>query len=362
MDIENGSRNVRLPLLYKGVMGMNGRKKIWIILALCIFLTGCSSKSELAEAESTFFAMNTYMTFTAYGEQAETALDEAEQLIQRMESLWSVTGEESEIYRANHSGGNAVSVSEETAELISFALEMAQRTGGSLDPTIYPVLTAWGFTTDSKQIPSEGQIEELLSHVGYDRILLDGDTLTVPNGMQLDLGAVGKGYTADLVTEVLKDYGVEHAMISLGGNIQALGTRPDGSDWRIGIRAPWEEGNLGVLTVSDAAVVTSGGYENYFEGEDGKLYWHILNPATGYPSDSGLQSVTIIGQEGKLCDALSTALFVMGAEQAETYWRENGEFDMLLVTDKNEIILTEGVADDFTLGDGRQETIRVLES
>ena len=239
---------------------------------------------------------------------------------------------------------------------------MAQRTGGALDPTIYPVLTAWGFTTDSKQVPSQQQIAQLLEQVGYDRIQINGSELTVPDGMELDLGAVGKGYTADLVTEILRRHGVTSALISLGGNIQAIGSRPDGSDWRLGIRAPWESGNLGVLTVSDAAVVTSGGYENYFEDGQGNLYWHILDPSTGYPADSGLQSVTIVGREGKMCDALSTALFVMGAQSAEQYWRENGGCEMLLVTDSGEILITEGIAENFTLNEGRTETVRVLQA
>ena len=193
-------------------------------------------------------------------------------------------------------GGQTVTVSEDTAQLISFALEMAQKTGGALEPTIYPVLTAWGFTTGSKQVPPEEQIARLLQNVDYSRIQLDGTDLTVPSGMDLDLGAVGKGYAADLVTEVLKEHGVESGLISLGGNIQAIGSRPEGGDWRIGIRAPWEEGNLGVLEMSNAAVVTSGGYENYFEDEAGNIYWHILDPATGYPANSGLQSVTVIGE------------------------------------------------------------------
>lgn len=341
---------------------MKYKKSLSAVILMLALLTGCRSSAELPKTEHNLFAMNTYMTFTAYGEQAQTALDESEALIEKLESLWSVTDENSEIYRANHSSGQAVSISEETSDLISFALEMAEKTEGALDPTIYPILTAWGFTTDSKQVPSSEQIAELLQKVGYSRIQLEGTSLTVPEGMELDLGAVGKGYSADLVTEVLKKHDIESAIISLGGNIQAIGSRPDGSDWRIGIRAPWEDGNLGVLEISDAAVVTSGGYENYFEDEDGNIYWHILDPFTGYPANSGLQAITIIGKEGRLCDALSTALFVMGAEQAEAYWRENGGFDMLLVTDENEIILTEGIVDKFTLNDGRDETVRVLES
>ena len=338
-------------------------KKLTALL-LAGILTGCPAPAEEMQqpVERSLFAMNTYMTFTAYGEDAQAALQEAEECIQQVEGLWSVTDKDSEIYQANHSGGQPVTVSEETAEIISFALEMAQRTGGALDPTIYPVLTAWGFTTDSKQVPSQQQIAQLLEQVGYDRIQLNGSELTVPDGMELDLGAVGKGYTADLVTEILRRHGVTSALISLGGNIQAIGSRPDGSDWRLGIRAPWESGNLGVLTVSDAAVVTSGGYENYFDDEQGNIYWHILDPSTGYPADSGLQSVTIVGREGKMCDALSTALFVMGAQSAEQYWRENGGFEMLLVTDSGEILITEGIAEDFTLNEGRTETVRVLQA
>lgn len=337
-----------------------GHKLTAILLVLT--LTGCGTQAENAtlRAERSLFAMNTYMTLTAYGESGEEALQEAGALIEQLESRWSVTDENSEIYRANHSGGQTVTVSEDTAQLISFALEMAQKTGGALEPTIYPVLTAWGFTTGSKQVPPEEQIARLLQNVDYSRIQLDGTDLTVPSGMELDLGAVGKGYAADLVTEALKEHGVESGLISLGGNIQAIGSRPEGGDWRIGIRAPWEEGNLGVLEMSNAAVVTSGGYENYFEDEAGNIYWHILDPATGYPANSGLQSVTVIGEQGRLCDALSTSLFVMGAEKAEEYWRANGGFDMLLVTDDGEIILTEGIAGRFTLSDGRTETIRVL--
>lgn len=331
------------------------------VAAMCVCLGGCTTSQELPKTERSLFAMHTYMTFTAYGEDVDPALEESLQLIQELEGLWSVTDPNSEIYQANHSNGAEVAVSRETAELVAFALKMAQKTGGRLDPTIYPVLAAWGFTTDNKQVPSPEQITSLLPYVDYSRIGLTYQGLVVPQGMELDLGAVGKGYAADLVTAVLKKHNVSHAIISLGGNIQTIGTRPDGSDWRISVRAPWEKEGLGILTVHDAAVVTSGGYENYFTDDSGHIYWHILNPDTGYPAESGLQSVTVVSPEGRLCDALSTSLFVMGADQAEAYWREHGGFDMLLVTDKHEIILTEGIADRFTLGDGRQETIRVLQ-
>ena len=340
---------------------MKGRRILSLALFLSFMLTGCAREQELPAQERSLFAMNTYMTFTAYGKNAAEALDMALEQVEEAEALWSVTDQNSEIYQANHSGGQPVTVSDETAQLVSFALDMAEQTDGAVDPTIYPVLSAWGFTTQSKQVPEEGQIASLLQNVDYGRISLEGDRLTVPDGMQLDMGAVGKGYAGDLVIEVLKEYGVESALINLGGNVQAIGSRPDGNDWRLGIRAPWEEGNLGVLRISDAAVVTSGGYENYFEDEEGNIYWHILDPSTGYPADGGLQAVTIIGEEGKLCDALSTALFVMGEDGAVEYWRANGGFDMLLVTEDGEIILTEGIAGQFTLNENRPERIRVIE-
>lgn len=324
-------------------------------------LTGCAREQELPAQERSLFAMNTYMTFTAYGKNAAEALDVALERVEEAEALWFVTEQNSEIYQANHSGGQPVTVSDETAQLVSFALDMAEQTDGAVDPTIYPVLSAWGFTTQTKQVPEEGQIASLLQNVDYGRISLEGDRLTVPDGMQLDMGAVGKGYAGDLVIEVLKEYGVESALINLGGNVQAISSRPDGNDWRLGIRAPWEEGNLGVLRISDAAVVTSGGYENYFEDEEGNIYWHILDPSTGYPADGGLQAVTIIGEEGKLCDALSTALFIMGKDGAVEYWRANGGFDMLLVTEDGEIILTEGIDGQFTLNENWPERIRVIE-
>ena len=337
------------------------RQFLAVLLLLLTALSGCGRTNlEAQEAENSFFAMNTYMTFTAYGEQAEDALVDARVRVEEVEALWSVTDEGSEIYRANHSGGEPVNVSEETAELVSFALEMAEKTDGALEPTIYPVLRAWGFTTDTKQVPSQEEIDALLGDVGHEKITLDGTLLTVPEGMELDLGAVGKGYAGDLAAEAVRARGIECAILSLGGNIQAVGSRPDGTDWRVGLRSPWEDGTLGVLRVSDQAVVTSGGYENYFEDEDGNVYWHILDPETGYPAKSGLLSVTIICPQGRMGDALSTALFVMGPQKAEEYWRENGDFEMILVTEEGEILITEGVADRFTLSEGRTEEIRVI--
>lgn len=316
-----------------------------------MFLSGCVGADEKSNEEhtSSFFAMDTYMSFSAYGENADTALEKAQNEITRLESLLSVTDKESDIYTINHSNGQNVEVSEDTAELISFALDMAEKTGGALEPTIYPVLTAWGFTTDENRIPSKDEITELLKSVGYDKVEINKNSVNLPSNMMLDLGAVGKGYAGDAAINLLREEGITSALISLGGNIQAIGLKPDGSKWRLGLRDPFSEGTLGTLEVSDLAVVTSGNYEKYFIGDDGNTYGHIIDPATGCPVENGLESVTVIAKEGKLCDALSTSLFVMGLDKASDYWKAHQDFEMILITENGEIYLTEGIKNSFSL-------------
>lgn len=324
-----------------------------LALLAAVSCVGCSRQaasamSEPQEAAGGLFAMDTYIDLTAYGPDAEAALDLAEARIRELESLWSVTDEGSEIYAANHSGGAAVSVSADTEELLRFALDMAEETGSALEPTIYPVLTAWGFTTDSYQIPAQEELDRLLELVDYKAITLTDNTVTVPDGMMLDRGAVGKGYAADETAAILRENGVESALLDFGGNILTVGTKPDGTPWRVGVRDPDSDGTLGVLEVIDQSVVVSGGYEKYFVGEDGERYWHIIDPETGRPARSGLVQAAIVSQESRLCDALSTAIFVMGLDKAVDYWQAHQDFDMLLLTDDREIYLTEGLRGAFT--------------
>ena len=256
------------------------------------------------------------MTITAYGENAGSALEQAEERVKDLEKLCSVTDENSEIYAINHSGGENVHVSPETAELLDFSLDISEVTNGALDCTMYPFLTEWGFTTGNYKIPTDQKISELLENTGYEKIDLNENNVTVPKNMQIDLGAVGKGYTGDLIVDILQENGIDSALLDLFGNIQTIGTKPDGTDWKLGLRSPFDEGSFATLEISDCAVITSGGYERYFTGDDGETYWHILDPTTGKPAHSGLVSVTIVGKEGRLCDALSTSLFVMGLDKA----------------------------------------------
>ena len=307
-----------------------------------------------SEASAGLFAMDTYLSLTAYGENAEAALEQAQARIRELECLWSVTEEHSEIYAANHSGGNPVAVSGDTADLVRYALDMAERTEGALEPTLYPVLTAWGFTTDSFQIPEQEELDRLLEKVDYTRVSLQDTALTVPDGMRLDLGAVGKGYAADETAAVLRENGVHSALLDFGGNILTIGSKPDGSSWRVGVRDLDSEGNLGVLELAGQGVSVSGGYEKYFVGEDGERYWHILDPATGAPARSGLVQTAVVSGESKRCDALSTALFVMGLDDAVQYWREHRDFEMILLAEDRTIYMTEGLSDAFSLGTGQE--------
>ena len=316
--------------------------------ALClalVLLSGCAPAPTQA-AERTFFAMDTVMSVRIYGDEA--LLDAAEDRVSELEALWSVTDEHSEICALNRDGSAALSG--DAAGLLANALELCARTGGALDITVYPVVRAWGFTTGEYAIPDSKTIEELLARVDYARVVLDETACaaSLPDGVEVDLGSVAKGYAGDVLAALLKSRGVESAMLDLGGNIQTVGAKPDGSPWRVGVRDPEGADILGVLEAVDKAVVTSGGYERYFE-RDGVRYWHIIDPATGAPARSGLQSVTVIGDSGLLCDALSTALFVMGLDRALEHWREYRDFEAVFVCDDGSVTVTAGLENIFEL-------------
>ena len=331
---------------------------------LIMGITGCSWKQNqnMAEHSESFFAMDTYMTFTAYGMDAEAAVLAAEDKIRELEALWSVTDENSDIYAVNHSAGQTVTIDQKTAELVSFALDMAEKTNGVLEPTIYPVLTAWGFTTGENRIPTEIELAGLLDKVGYEKVKLNENQIQTEPGSMIDMGAVGKGYAGDEAAQVLRERGITAALLDIGGNIQAIGTKPDGSDWRVGLKDPFSGNVLGIFQISDMAVVTSGNYERFFVGDDGKTYGHIVDPATGRPVENGIASVSIIASEGKLCDALSTALFVMGLEQAKEYWRQHKDYEMILIMEDGNIYLTEGIRDSFSLNsDYKDMNINVID-
>ncbi len=319
---------------------MRRASALFTCLALCAtLLSGCGPRAQ----SSTIFAMDTVMELTAYGDRR--CVDEAVELIHALEERLSVTAPESEIYALNKDGRG--DVSGDTAALLSRALELCALTDGALDITVYPVLRAWGFTTGEYRVPEEDELAELSRLVDYTAVEIDECTVSLPRGVMLDLGAVAKGWAGDAVAALWREAGVKSGLLSLGGNIQTVGAKPDGSKWRIGIRDPFSEETLGAVEVSDMAVVTSGGYQRYFE-EDGVTYCHIIDPQTGRPARSGLASVTVIGPEGVVCDGLSTAIFVLGLDAGARLWRASEGYELVLVTDGGEIYITCGIENTFT--------------
>lgn len=311
-----------------------------------------AAESEIAEDEAVsqdVFAMDTYMTVTAYGPNGPEAVSEAVDEINRLDSLLSTGDESSEIYRIN--SGDGSSLTEDTVYLISRSLELYESTDHAFNISVYPLMVEWGFTTGNYKVPSADTLTELLTYTDASKIHLDEENASVSfdlEGMQIDLGGITKGYTSGKIMDIYRECGVTSGLVNLGGNVQVFGTKPDGSAWRVGVQDPEdEESYVGAISVVDKAVITSGGYERYFE-EDGVTYHHIIDPSTGYPADSGLTSVTIVSADGTLADGLSTSLFIMGKDKAVAYWSEHSdEFDMILMDENRKIYVSEGIADDF---------------
>ena len=302
------------------------------------------------EASKDLFAMDTYMTLTAYGEHAQEAVDKAAERVEALDALLSTGNENSEIYQLNQNG--EATLSEEGGYLVERALELYKKTEGAFDIAIYPVMQAWGFPTQDYHVPDDDTLKEKLALADASKVNYDKDTIKIffdQDGMEIDLGGIAKGYTSSQIMQIYQDCGVTSGLVNLGGNVQALGCKTDGSKWRVAIQSPDDtEEYLGILEIEDQAVITSGGYERYFE-KDGVTYHHIIDPAIGYPADSGLISVTIVSDDGTLADGLSTSLFIMGEEKAAQFWRENSdEFEAIMETSDGKLYVTEGIADSLT--------------
>ena len=316
-----------------------------LLFLLCIaMLTACQNSDENKKVSKDIFAMDTYMTVTAYGKNAENGVNKAVDEINRLETVLSAEKQESDIYKLNETGSGTLST--DTKNIVSKALEINKTTNGAFDISIYPLMVKWGFTTQKYNVPSKNEISKLLKDVDSSKIIFDekSGNIKLKENMKIDLGGIAKGYTSNRVMQIFKECGVKSGLVSLGGNVQALGTKTDGTAWQIAIENPDKSSDyIGVVSVKDKAVITSGGYERYFE-KNGKTYHHILDPETGYPAESGVKSVTIVSDDGTLADALSTSLFVMGKEKALDYWREHkNEFDTVLVEDNGDITITGGL-------------------
>ena len=331
--------------------------------ALCagmalVTLPGCQADSREVSLQTV--AMDTFMDLTVWSkdeEIARDALNQASALIQALDETLSATREDSVIYALNHAGGAWTDVGADTAQLLDRALELSRLTGGALDITAYPAVQAWGFISGEYRVPDDEELEKLAALIDYTKLEGDGTQARLPQGMEVELGAVAKGYTGDRLAQLMEELRITSALFDLGqSSIQAIGTKPGGSLWRIGLQDPAGSGYLGVLEVADQAVGTSGGYQRCFE-ENGQTYWHILDPDTAAPARSGLASVTVVSSSGLLCDGLSTALFVLGQEKGIQLWRDHPEldFEAIFISQDGTITMTAGLEDSFALVQGYED-------
>lgn len=348
-----------------------------MILAIILLMTGCSHKPASYQCADT--AMGTIISQTIYvTTEEQVAKEVSKQVIARMKELeqntlsWRL--ETSEIYQINESAGRGESV--EMSPLLDNVLDQCKKvyaaSDGAFDFTIGSLTRLWNIDAwaagtgkiqadaggDAYVLPGAEQITDALTHVGGDRCGVEGCLITLPEGIQLDLGAVGKGIALDETYKLLKQQEqVTGAVISAGGSILTYGSKPDGSLWNVGIVNPSDTGRtLGILSVPGGfCIATSGDYERYVE-VDGVRYHHILDPRTGMPADNGVRSVTILRQKGEeqlencglFSDALSTACFVLGVEDglklAEVF-----DAEVLFVNTEGEIIMSEGMKHYFHL-------------
>ena len=328
------------------------KRLLSLLLIAVLFLSGCSVNPETLSFES----MDTFMQVSLYGDKktAEAVQNE----ILRLEALFNANDPNSKVSELNQSG---FVEDEDVFKVLEGALKVSQSTDGALDPSVYPLVEEWGFISRDFRIPDKSTIDELLQHVDYTQIALNFNRTYIPKKMKLDLGAVAKGYAADRAKGILAQNEVKSAILNLGGTVAAVGTKPDGSDWKVGISDPESTGGyFATVTLRDRIVATSGSYERYFE-QDGKRYCHILDPKTGMSADSGVVSVSIISDNGLYCDALSTALFVMGAEKAQAYWKNQQDlppFDYILLDDTGKVYVTAGV--ELTLTDKEKYEVVVV--
>lgn len=328
---------------------------LWIILPL-LALTACSNGSfEKYSRDS--FVLGTFTSITIYSdhEVPEQIFEDLQNKLKEIETTMTINADvNSEIEQINNAAGKeAVKVSEDTFYVIKTAYEFTKKTEGRFDITVGALVKLWNIGFENAKVPSEEAITSALQNIGIEDVALNEEDHSVKlerEGMLIDLGAIAKGYAADAIVKILKENGYEKAIINLGGNVICIGVKPDGNPFKVGIRDPQGEATtfIGIVTVRENSVVTSGIYERNFVEND-ILYHHILDTITGFPVDNNLESVTIITEKSIDADALSTGVFSMGLERGFEFVQQLEGVDAIFVTKNQEIVLTEGAKEIFNL-------------
>lgn len=329
---------------------MNKKIKVLTIAILVpIMLTACSNSKTVQEpVTKTNFLLDTVIQITAYGPNASESIEEVFDRISDIEKKMNSKGEKSEIINVNNAAGsNFVKVSPDTFFVVEQGIIYSDLSKGRFDITVGPLVNLWDIGSDNPRVPPEEQISLSLQHINYKDILLDKENYSImlkKPGMAIDLGAIAKGYAADEAVRILKEKGINTAIVDLGGNVYALGKKPNGKPWRVGIQNP--DSNRGqvfaTVMVSDKTLVTSGPYERFFE-KDGKRYHHILDPHSGYPVENGLVSVTIISDSSIEADSLSTAVFAMGLENGMELVKSLPQVEAVFVTADFKVYTSPGI-------------------
>ncbi|MDO4312739.1 MAG: FAD:protein FMN transferase [Eubacteriales bacterium] len=318
---------------------MKFRKITGFLTAAAVLCTaGCSGFSR-KPLTYTGVALDTVISIQIYDSHDESLIEQCQAMCEEYEAKFSRTIESSEVSQINAAGGAPVEVSKDTVTLIKKGIYYGDLSNGAFDITIGAVSSLWDFKAEDPSPPSPEAIAEAVKHVNYRKIQIDGNTVRLLDGAaKLDLGAIAKGYIADRLKEYLKEEGVRHALINLGGNVLAVGDKLGGSPFNIGIQKPFDTDGEPITSVSldNQSVVTSGTYQRYFE-KGGILYHHILSSSTGNPCNNGLNSVTIITNSSLTADALSTTCFLLGPDEGMKLVNQLDNVDAVFINTDNEI-------------------------
>ena len=339
-------------------MTKNTLKNIVFSLLLIFSLTiliGCSNNNKVVEPlEESELLMGTVVSVSLYDKQDQAILDKVFAKVKELESILSINEAGTLVDKINEEAGiNPVKVDDDTYTIIKKGIEYSELSNGLFDITVGPIVKLWSIGLPEAKVPTQAEIDEKLPLIGYNDIELNDEDKTVylkRKDMIIDLGGIAKGYTADVISNILTEEGVKSAIIDLGGNIFAHGKKVNGDDWRIGIQDPYSDrgDKVGVITVSNKSVVTSGIYERYIE-KDGVKYHHILSPLTGYPYENEIAGITIVSDKSVDGDALSTSVFAMGVEEGMNFVNSIDGIDAIFVTKDNKVYITNGLKGNFSL-------------
>jgi FAD:protein FMN transferase len=330
---------------------------ITVLLFISLLFVSCSDNTPF---ETQGFSMGTVITERVFGKNSEKAAGEVLKRISVLDKMMTINSPGGDINHLNSNAGkDFVKISNESMFVLGVALKYAKLSEGEFDITIGPLVKAWLIGTDNPRIPERSEIDSLLKLTDYNDLILDGNNgkaKLLRKGQIVDLGGIAKGYAGDESIKIFRKHGISSAYVNLGGNVVVLGKKPDGSLWNIGIQNPRSANGsyIGILHLSDMAVVTSGDYERFFE-KDGIRYHHILDKRTGYPARSGLISATIVYKSSIDADALSTSVFILGMNEGYKVLKTIKGAEAVFITDKKEIYITNGLKDIFTFSDSTNE-------